>query len=423
MAEPPMYTIYTTSISPNWFNIVDFVFLIIFVLLAFDSVPVQLKPDCSIEKVNSNHFQEAIDKNIITLSKISHKVPNSFSLTETILVPTLSPSPSSSLITSVTNRIGCGSHFHENKHILPDDRSVELIDSNDDNIALSSTSLEKTQKSTILDADELMIMDATSIDSIDHNIHTEIVTTDNISDESKQMQHFSNDSSEYSNEHVVSSGNASDIITGTSLYTRPLISTSSNSDNIIDVYDSTFHTNATDDNLISVGDGGVSGGFCSTTDENSGQDDDGCPDSDGCDNEESIKSTIALDNIFKIQNFEGVLQIQPHSLIMEQQPKMHSQIIDDTVIVHDDFMISNNMTIGDDSSSSTAALADCSGDNSADTGVEELEPTIQNLEPLEDDPIEQKFTDAENYVLESGEISGDSGGEYSFVFLYLFSEN
>lgn len=383
----------------------------------------QLKPDCSIEKVNSNHFQEAIDKNIITLSKISHKVPNSFSLTETILVPTLSPSPSSStLISSVNNRIGYGSHPHEDKSILPDDRSVELIDSNDDNIALSSTSLDKTQKPIMLDADDLMIMDATSIDSIDHNIHTEIVTTDNISDESKLMQHFSNDSSEYSNEHVVSSGNASDIITGTSLYTGPLVSTSSNSDNIIDVYDSTFHTNATDDNLVSVGDGGVSGGFCSTTDENSGQDDDACPDSDGCNNDESIKSTIALDNIFKIQNFEGVLQIQPHSLIMEQQPKMHSQIIDDAVIVHDDFMISNNMTIGDDSSSSTAALADCSGDNSADTGVEELEPTIQNLEPLEDDPIEQKFTDAENYVLESGEISGDSGGEY-FCFNFALKQS
>lgn len=70
------------------------------------------------------------------------------------------------------------------------------------------------------------------------------------------------------------------------------------------------------------------------------------------------------------------------------------------------------MTICDDSSNSTAMLADCSGDNSADTAVEELEPTIQNLELLEDDPIEQKFTDAENYVLESGEISGDSAGKY-----------
>lgn len=67
------------------------------------------------------------------------------------------------------------------------------------------------------------------------------------------------------------------------------------------------------------------------------------------------------------------------------------------------------MTICDESSNSTTALADCSGDNSADTAVEELEPTIQNLELIEDE--EQKFNDAENYVLESGEISGDSGGE------------
>lgn len=50
-------------------------------------------------------------------------------------------------------------------------------------------------------------------------------------------------------------------------------------------------------------------------------------------------------------------------------------------------------------------------DSNASDEVEALEPTIQNLDGLvEDDPIEQKFTDAENYVLESGEISADSGG-------------
>lgn len=44
--------------------------------------------------------------------------------------------------------------------------------------------------------------------------------------------------------------------------------------------------------------------------------------------------------------------------------------------------------------------------------VEELEPSIQSLDPLvELDPIEQEFNDAENYVLESGEISTDSVGE------------
>lgn len=56
----------------------------------------------------------------------------------------------------------------------------------------------------------------------------------------------------------------------------------------------------------------------------------------------------------------------------------------------------------------TVALADCSGDNVASAPVEELEPTIQNLHSADDDPNEQKFTDAENYVLESGELSGDS---------------
>lgn len=51
--------------------------------------------------------------------------------------------------------------------------------------------------------------------------------------------------------------------------------------------------------------------------------------------------------------------------------------------------------------------------------VESLEPTIQNLAGLvEDDPIEQKFTDAENYVLESGEISADSEGLYKLLFIF-----
>lgn len=58
-------------------------------------------------------------------------------------------------------------------------------------------------------------------------------------------------------------------------------------------------------------------------------------------------------------------------------------------------MIGSSMTICDDSS----------GDNSADTNVEELEPTIQNLD------LDQKFNDAESYLIESGEISSDGGGK------------
>lgn len=63
-------------------------------------------------------------------------------------------------------------------------------------------------------------------------------------------------------------------------------------------------------------------------------------------------------------------------------------------------LIGSSMTICDESS----------GDNSADTNVEELEPTIQNLE------LDQKFNDAQSYLIdqiESGEIaeiSSDGGG-------------
>lgn len=62
-------------------------------------------------------------------------------------------------------------------------------------------------------------------------------------------------------------------------------------------------------------------------------------------------------------------------------------------------LIGNSMTICDESS----------GDNSADTNVEELEPTIQNLE------LDQKFNDAESYLIESGEISSDGGGKHSIL--------
>lgn len=115
-----------------------------------------------------------------------------------------------------------------------------------------------------------------------------------------------------------------------------------------------------------------------------------------------------LDSIYKIQNFEGVLQIQPNSLTLQRE---QCELVSSMQIEEIDDIIGEVNVPCDDSSNSNAPLVDCSGENSADTAVEELEPTIQNLDPMEDDPIEQKFTDAENYVLESGEISADSGGE------------
>lgn len=60
----------------------------------------------------------------------------------------------------------------------------------------------------------------------------------------------------------------------------------------------------------------------------------------------------------------------------------------------------NNLLVG----SSMTICDDSSGDNSADTNVEELEPTIlQNLE------LDQKYND---YLIEPGEISSDGGGEF-----------
>lgn len=73
-------------------------------------------------------------------------------------------------------------------------------------------------------------------------------------------------------------------------------------------------------------------------------------------------------------------------------------------------LIGSSMTICDDSS----------GDNSADTNVEELEPTIQNLD------LDQKFNDAQSYLIdqiESGEISSDGGGEQRCPFFSLQLEN
>lgn len=116
-----------------------------------------------------------------------------------------------------------------------------------------------------------------------------------------------------------------------------------------------------------------------------------------------------LDSIYKMQNFEGVLQLQPNLLTLQRD---QCELVSSMQIEEIDDIIGEVNVPCDDSSDSNAPLVDCSGENSADTAVEELEPTIQNLDPMEDDPIEQKFTDAENYVLESGEISADSGGKW-----------
>lgn len=64
-------------------------------------------------------------------------------------------------------------------------------------------------------------------------------------------------------------------------------------------------------------------------------------------------------------------------------------------------MIDNSMTNCDDGS----------GDNIAVGAVEILEPSIQNLE------LEQKFNDAESFLIESGEIGGDGGGKTFSGFL------
>lgn len=128
----------------------------------------------------------------------------------------------------------------------------------------------------------------------------------------------------------------------------------------------------------------------------------------------STHASCNLDNIFKIQNFEGVLQLQPSSIIMDSDVASHSHLalqmqkhlqaqqehqlnFDASQKIDEDgsnLMIGSSMTICDESS------------NSGDTAVEELEPTIQNLE------LDQKFNDAESYLIESGEISGDSGGKF-----------
>lgn len=130
-----------------------------------------------------------------------------------------------------------------------------------------------------------------------------------------------------------------------------------------------------------------------------------------------------LDRLFRLQNIEGVLQIQPSGTThLETAAAAASEMITELLVKAESSDMVDVGGIGDNvddsSSHSNVALTDCNED-----GVEELEPSIQNLPGVvEDDPIEQKFTDAENYLLESGEISADSGGnaiEYSLLRLCL----
>lgn len=91
-----------------------------------------------------------------------------------------------------------------------------------------------------------------------------------------------------------------------------------------------------------------------------------------------------------------------------------SDVINDTTTVNADDELSN--AAGEDESVDLTMSEDqCDGgiDSAVvEAAVEELEPSIQSLDPLvELDPIEQEFNDAENYVLESGEISADSVGK------------
>lgn len=126
--------------------------------------------------------------------------------------------------------------------------------------------------------------------------------------------------------------------------------------------------------------------------------------------ENTMKASIAIDHC--TTSFEGVLQIQNRTieqmekdLAMSSQQSPHQMC--DAMAIDDDgtnLIVGRSMTVCDESSDSTTALADCSGDNSADTAVEDLEPTIQNLDLMEGYP--EKFTDPDSYLIESAEIGG-----------------
>lgn len=141
-------------------------------------------------------------------------------------------------------------------------------------------------------------------------------------------------------------------------------------------------------------------------------------------------------------NFDGVLQNQNKEEILELQENYEEQpalqqidekpnnLMDEdheedqeilTGSRDDDgssFIESSVVTCDEGSNSTSNLVDDCSAENSVDTAVDDLEPSIQNI-PLEEDD-EQKLTDAENYVLESGEIEVQSTGECFFLLFFFF---
>lgn len=286
-----------------------------------------------------------------------------------------------------------------------DDNHIELIDEsailkNENNSIIAVTEHESLEENSLLDHAIVVVMEQQDeqqpSDNIDNNVlslddnmlDTTEVTIDDIKSESSCSNNDSNTGEivieENADKESIIEPEQSNYMAD---YMEPVISTINSDDLIVtDTFDSNCNSN-TSDNLLTV---------CNTSEK--------------------------LRHFYKIQNFGGVLQMQPSSLTLQQhdQHEVMVSLAKTVARTNDD---GDNGTVGlsglagcDDSSSSNAALADCNGENSGDTAVEELEPTIQNLEPLEDDPIEQKFTDAENYVLESGEISADSGGKFKIDF-------
>lgn len=137
-----------------------------------------------------------------------------------------------------------------------------------------------------------------------------------------------------------------------------------------------------------------------------------------------------FDGVLQNQNEEEIHELQERYDEEEEEEEQHQplQQIDEKpnnlmdedheVGCKDDdgssFVESSVVTCDEGSNSTSNLVDDCSAENSVDTAVDDLEPSIQNI-PLEEDD-EQKLTDAENYVLESGEIEVQSTGEFFLIF-------
>lgn len=138
-----------------------------------------------------------------------------------------------------------------------------------------------------------------------------------------------------------------------------------------------------------------------------------------------------FDGVLQNQNEDEILELQENYEEEEEEEEEPLQQIDekpnnlmdedhDVGCKDDDgssFVESSIVTCDEGSNSTSNLVDDCSAENSVDTAVDDLEPSIQNI-PLEEDD-EQKLTDAENYVLESGEIEVQSTGELIFIIFFL----